>query len=104
MLFVILGILKTKLSLNKACLYYQAFWHPVHTIADEDLTVYGFKKKFYLKHGKILEQVKNRKNMCKRRADYPVNIQDDFVIGKIKGFSPGYPASFPTSYPGFAEL
>jgi len=44
MLFVILGILKTKLSLNKACLYYQAFWHPVHTIAEEDLTVYGFKK------------------------------------------------------------
>jgi len=44
MLFVILGILKTKLSLNKACLYYQAFWHPVHTIADENLTVYGFKK------------------------------------------------------------
>jgi hypothetical protein len=44
--FGILGILKTKLSLNKACLYYQAFWHPVHTIADEDLTVYGFKKIF----------------------------------------------------------
>jgi len=42
--FGILGILKTKLSLNKACLYYQAFWHPVHTIADEDFTVYGFKK------------------------------------------------------------
>ena len=44
MLFVILGTLKTKLSLNKTCLYYQAFWHPVDTIADEDLTVYGFKK------------------------------------------------------------
>lgn len=53
--------------------------------------------------GEILTRVKDKKNTGKRKADYPVNIQDDLVIGMVNRFSPGCPASFPVSCPGFAE-